>query len=199
VRAGAAPGWQRLFDRRSVQSPSATVNDQPLNPVLVDVAELCALTATGRGMQGGSMFGAAERAFAELMPVIEGAALKPRARSWIGIVPDEPQGPDDESMRVLIGAVFDHSLADGDGVCTRPPCRVTGTLAWHQLPAGRYAVFTHLGPYQQLHLTWIAIYRDWLPATGYALRDAPPFEHYLCDPLTTPPQQQRADIYIPLQ
>jgi AraC family transcriptional regulator len=197
VRAGAEPGWQRLFDRRSAQPP--TVNDQPLYPLLVDVAELSVLTATGRGMEGGSMFRAAEQAFAELKPVIEGAELSPRARSWIGIVPDEPQGPDDESMRLLIGAIFDHSLSDRDGLCTRPPCPVTGTLAWHQLPAGRYAVFTHLGPYRQLHLTWIAIYRDWLPATGYALRDAPPFEHYLCDPLTTAPEKQRADIYIPLQ
>ena len=99
----------------------------------------------------------------------------------------------------MIGAIFDHSLSDRDGLCTRPSCPVTGTMAWHQLPAGRYAVLTHLGPYRQLHLTWIAIYRDWLPATGYALRDAPPFEHYLCDPLTTAPEKQRADIYIPLQ
>ena len=145
------------------------------------------------------MFRAAEQAFAELKPVIEGAGLEPRARSWIGILDEEPQGPDDESARLLIGAIFDYSLSDRGGLCTRPACPVTGTLAWHQLPAGRYAVFTHLGPYRRLHLTWIAIYRDWLPATGYALRDAPPFEHYLADPLTTAPEKLRADIYIPLQ
>jgi len=199
VRAGAEPGWQRLFDRRSAQPPANTMNDQPLNPLLVDVAEVSVLTATGRGMEGGSMFGAAERAFAELKPVIEGAALAERARSWIGIVPDQPQGPEDESMRLLIGAIFDYALSDRDGACTRPPCPLTGTIAWLRLPAGRYAVFTHLAPYRQLHLTWTSIYRDWLPATGYALRDSPPFEHYLCDPLTTAPEKQRADIYIPLQ
>jgi len=197
VRAGAEPGWQRLFDRRSPQPTAA--NEQPLNPLLAEIAELSVLTATGRGMEGYSLFRAAEQAFAELVPVIDGAGLKERARSWIGIVPDEPQAPDDPNARMLMGAVFDHSLAQRDGVSTRPPCPVTGTLAWQVLPAGRYAIFTHLGSYRRLHLTWTAIYRDWLPATGYALRDAPPFEHYLTDARTTAPEKLRADIYIPLR
>jgi len=67
------------------------------------------------------------------------------------------------------------------------------------VPAGRHAVFTHMGPYSTLHATWRAIYRDWLPATGHALRDAPPFELYVNDPRDTPPEQLRTDIYIPLQ
>jgi len=197
VRAGAEPGWQRLFDRRSTQPLAA--NDQALNPQLVEIGELSILAATAWGMEDGSMYGAAERAFAELLPVIEGAALKERARSWIGIVPDEPQGPEDANVRLVVGAIFDHSLSQREGLCTRPPCHLTGSLAWQQLPAGRYAVFTHLGSYRRLHLTWIAIYRDWLPATGYALRDAPPFEHYVCDPLNAEPHKMRADIYIPLE
>jgi predicted transcriptional regulator YdeE len=57
----------------------------------------------------------------------------------------------------------------------RAKAHIDAHLWWH-LPAGRYAVFTHLGPYAGLHAVWSAIYREWLPATGYALRDVPPFK-----------------------
>jgi AraC family transcriptional regulator len=197
VRAGAEPGWQRLFDRRGAQRIAA--NDEPLSPQFVEIGEVCALAAMGQGAEGGSMHGAAERAFAELVPAIQAAALKVHVRSWIGILIEEPQGPDDENARLLAGAVFDGTLSGDGAPGEQPRCFLGGTLAWHRLPAGRYAVFTHLGTYRRLHLTWTAIYRDWLPATGYALRDAPPFEHYLTDPLTTAPKKLRADIYIPLQ
>lgn len=46
---------------------------------------------------------------------------------------------------------------------------------------------------------WAATYRDWLPATGYALRDVPPFELYVSSPDVTPPSQLRTDIHIGLR
>ena len=53
-------------------------------------------------------------------------------------------------------------------------------------------------PTADLHKTWSAVYRDWLPATGYALRDTPPFEVYVDDPRDVPPERLRTDLYLPV-
>lgn len=63
---------------------------------------------------------------------------------------------------------------------------------------GRHAVFTHLGPYDTLHLTWQAIYRDWLSTSGEALRRAPPMEVSINSPDDVLPQNLRTEIWMPL-
>jgi AraC family transcriptional regulator len=198
VRAGVQPAWQRLFDRRA-SATSTTGEDMMLKPQLIDCPELHVLAATGRGMDDGDMGRAAQQGFGELMPALEKAGLMSRFKSCLALFPDEHQGKNDQQARMLCGAVFDYSLEERQGKSMQPDIALTGTLAWLYQPAGRYAVFTHMGPYTELHLTWTAIYRDWLPATGYALRDVPPFEHYVNDLCTTPPEQLRTDIYVPLQ
>jgi AraC family transcriptional regulator len=45
-----------------------------------------------------------------------------------------------------------------------------------KLNAQRYAVFTHNGHISQLRITWIAIWNEWLPASGYLAADVPEFE-----------------------
>jgi AraC family transcriptional regulator len=46
------------------------------------------------------------------------------------------------------------------------------------LPAGRYALFTHMGKLDRLGETMRAIYVEWLPKAGVQLRDAPHLEVY---------------------
>jgi len=150
-------------------------------------------------MDAGDMRRAAEQAFDELIPVIAQAKLLPRARSWLALFPDEPQGPEDQQARMLCGAAFDHSLAERGGNATQPSITLKGSLNWWHLPAGRYAVFSHRGAHSLLHRVWNAVYRDWLPATGYALRDTPSFEHYVNDPRMPLGDEWRTDLYLPLQ
>lgn len=47
-----------------------------------------------------------------------------------------------------------------------------------RVPAQQYAVFTHDGPVSKIGDTWQSIWRDWLPASGYADAKTPPFELY---------------------
>jgi AraC family transcriptional regulator len=66
------------------------------------------------------------------------------------------------------------------------------------LPAGRWAVFTHRGPYETLGQSWSAAYRDWLPASGERLRETAPYEVYVTDPGNTPPEELVTEIHIPV-
>lgn len=74
-----------------------------------------------------------------------------------------------------------------------------GLVAWWPVAAGRYAVFTHIGPYTMLHRSWGAIYRDWLPDSGERLRDVPPMELSLNSLADTPPDKLHTEIWLPIQ
>jgi AraC family transcriptional regulator len=189
VRAGTAPHWQRLFERRAATA-GGDAHDPTLKPQFVELPRIDVLTATGRGMDDGDMSRAAQQGFGELWQAVEAAGVRDRVTRCLAILPDELQGKNDQAARMWTAAAFDGAL---------PPIALHGSLAWQALPAGRHAVFTHIGPYTGLHRAWSAIYAQWLPATGYALRDTPPFEHYVNDPRTLPPEQWRTDIHMPLQ
>ena len=47
-----------------------------------------------------------------------------------------------------------------------------------RIPARRYAVFTHRGHVTTISTTFGAIYRQWLPQSGFRAADAPSFERY---------------------
>jgi AraC family transcriptional regulator len=228
VRAGASPAWQHLFDRRP-PLPAEPPDAPALTPRMVDLPATPVLTATGRGMHEHHLTRAAEQAYGELMPALQAAGLMARVRGCLAAMPDEPRGAEDPDCRILCGVLIDRALgerADGTpeggggtqprppielrgtqsrpaielrGTQSRPAIELRGTLAWLDIGAGRYAVFTHVGPYAELHRTWTAVYRSWVPATGYALRDALPFEHYIDDPRTTPLDALRTDLYVPLR
>jgi AraC family transcriptional regulator len=65
------------------------------------------------------------------------------------------------------------------------------------LPAGRYAKFTHIGKLDTLGKTMNAIYREWAPASGQKLRNAPHVEWY--DGRFNPnSSQSEFDILLPV-
>lgn len=67
------------------------------------------------------------------------------------------------------------------------------------IPAGRYAVMRHRGPYAHLERAYIWFYEQWLLKSDHEVGEPPPFEEYLNDNQTTPPQELLTDIYIPIR
>lgn len=189
---GRLPGMPDPFTPQGVPMTPTRFATVPADPPLV------ALTATARGMVDHTLTRAAQQAFGELMAAVGQAGLMPQVRSCISLCPDEPRGPDDPHCRYVAGVLFGHDLAKQQGDCKRPDLPLHGSLAWQTLEGGRCAVFIHRGPYDTLHRSWDAVYRDWLPTSGEQLRDAPPLELCINTPDTAAPADLITEIWIPV-
>jgi AraC family transcriptional regulator len=66
------------------------------------------------------------------------------------------------------------------------------------LGGGLWARLRHVGPYAGLEPATDALLAEWLPYSGYALRDEPLFHHYLDDPEQTPEAVLRTDVHLPV-
>lgn len=204
VRRGDAAAWTslllpgRLPGMPDPFSPRGHTMQASRYATLPTDAPLVALTATARGMVAHSLTRAAQQAFGELMGAVGQAGLMPQVRSCIALCPDEPNGPDDPHCRYVAGVLFGHDLATQQGDCAQPALALGGTLAWQVLAGGRYAVFTHHGPYDTLSRSWDAVYRDWLPTSGEQLRDTPPLELCINSPDTVAPADLITEIWIPV-
>ena len=204
IRRGHSAPWKSLLSPRRWPPPERSEHSHQGDPMQVTryamlPAGIHALTATARGMVNHNMTRAAQAAFVELMTAVGQQGLNQQVGSVMSIVPDDAQGPDDPHCRYVAGVVFGYQMASGQGQHSQPQVALSGSLAWQALEAGRYAVFTHLGPYSELHHSWRAIYRDWLPASGQTLRDAPPMELCLNDPKVTPAEALLTEIWIPVR
>jgi AraC family transcriptional regulator len=71
-------------------------------------------------------------------------------------------------------------------------------LSEQRIPAGRYAVTTHHGPYEQLGDAWSRFMGQWLPASGERLGPGISYEIYVNNPMEAPKDQLVTDLYIPL-
>ena len=201
VRRGHATAWTRLLQSAPWLRESPPIQGAPtMQPDRFTElpGSLHALTATARGMVGHNLGRAARQAFDELVSAVGRAGLLGEVRSCIALIPDDPQGPDDPNCRYIAGLVFGYELARLSGQCSRPALALSGTLAWMPLAPGRYAVFTHIGPYTTLHERWAEVYSDWLPTSGTALRDVPPLELCLNSPADTPPEKLHTELWLPV-
>jgi AraC family transcriptional regulator len=71
-------------------------------------------------------------------------------------------------------------------------------LVEQRIPAGRFACTTHVGPYEHLGDAWARFMGEWLPASGHRVGPGPSYEIYVNNPMTTPKEQLRTELYVPL-
>jgi len=107
-------------------------------------------------------------------------------REFIGISHDDPQITAEDKLR------YDAC------VTVSQPVKPEGEVGVQKIAGGKYAVFLHQGPYDNLVRTYEFIFREWLPTSGEQLREAPSFEVYLNAPERTKPENLKTQIHIPL-
>jgi AraC family transcriptional regulator len=141
-----------------------------------------------KGLINNSFTKAADSAFSALTRYLQVNNLWGSVEECLGLSPDEINSIPDDENRYIAGFF----LKEGQAVKTGGDVKII------EIPAGRYAVFTHKGSYENLWQTWNSAYRDWLPISGETLRDLAPFEVYLNDKQKTPVAKLVTEIYIPV-
>lgn len=112
--------------------------------------------------------------------------LGPGSRMF-GLCYDDPEVTPPDKIRYDASVVVDDTFA------------AEGDVGVQTVPGGRFAVTTHLGPYEKLNETYARIMGEWLPRSGETLRAAPSIEFYRNDPGSTKPEDLVTDIYTPLE
>ncbi len=69
----------------------------------------------------------------------------------------------------------------------------------NRIEAGNWAVFSHYGSFERLHMTWNKACQNWLPANHLSIRQEWMLETYLRSPASPKPDLLSAQIYIPLK
>ncbi len=74
-----------------------------------------------------------------------------------------------------------------------------GEIGVREIPAGRYAVALHVGPYENFSGTYAAIYRDYFAESGKEPGAPPCLEFYLNDPNGTEPEDLLTEVWVPIE
>jgi len=105
-----------------------------------------------------------------------------------------------------IGISFDNPTITEEEYCQYNAClsiqkeiKPDGEFGVMVLPAGYYAIFKYKGAYSNLDYVYNAIMRDWLPQSGYNLRDTYIFDKYVNNTNHTKPEKLITEIYLPVE
>jgi AraC family transcriptional regulator len=71
-------------------------------------------------------------------------------------------------------------------------------LIEQRVPPGRYAMTTHVGPYEQLPDVWARFMGEWIPASGERMSAGVSFEIYRNTPGNAAQHELRTELYVPL-
>jgi AraC family transcriptional regulator len=100
---------------------------------------------------------------------------------------------DDPESKAIEELQSDAAVSIGDGV------PMPDGLHESTIPAGRYACWTHIGPFEGLGDAWTRFMGQAIPAESLRVAPGPAFEVYRSDMRTTPKEQLRTDLYVPIE
>jgi AraC family transcriptional regulator len=124
-------------------------------------------------------------AFAKLGTIAGPSGLFGRQAIMIAVYHDDPRTTPEAELRSNAGCTIAEGVSIPEG------------LIEVRVPAGRYAMAQHVGPYATLPATWATLSREWLPASGH--RRGPGMSYELYDhPDHKGPDELITDVYIPL-
>lgn len=122
----------------------------------------------------------------QVLRLAENCGLHSCSCKYISLTLDCPLISSEEQTRFMVGITVPKSFDIPNG------------FSVYEIEAGEYAVFQFKGLYHELNRVYRYIYLDWLPTSGYTLREPYTFETYLNTPEKTPLSELRTDIYIPI-
>ena len=132
----------------------------------------------------------APQAWSELHRLLGVTDLMREGREFAGICWDEEQHVAEKDARYDAALLLDKDSENID---------VPSGMKLGTLPGGRYARFIYQGPYSNLALAFDQALTRWAAPSGAKLRRAPYLEVYLNNPETTPPQDLKTAILIPVE
>lgn len=139
-------------------------------------AAACIRTKTTMDKLGGVM----GPMFGEIMAAVQQRGVAPRGMPFARYY-----GIDGNDVDVECGIPLSSAVED------------SGRVAASELPGGRVATVTHVGPYDQLKGTWDSI-MGWVQSQGLTPSGAP-WEVYVDDPTKVDAATLRTEIYVPVR
>ncbi len=112
--------------------------------------------------------------------------LLKESTQYIGLSYDDPNVCDDNTIR------YDASITLDQDVISE------GEVTVKEIEAGDFATIVHVGPFDTMKDTYNEFFVGWLPDSGREVKNGAVLEIYLNDPETTPPEELRVEIGIPL-
>lgn len=127
-------------------------------------------------------------AWQAMMGFIEESHLNPSEMRYFGISYDDPQVTSEEKLR------YDAAILPLQGA------KEKGEVGRLLLKGGKYAIFTHRGPYDGLEKVFDSIFMKWLPETGKTFDEARTVfcEYFNMECIGREPEKLVTEIYIPL-
>lgn len=114
-----------------------------------------------------------------------GLTMKPEA-AMLALYHDDPETTAQDQLRSDAALVVSEAA------------RLPTSLVEQHTRAGRYAMTTHIGPYEQLGDAWARLMGEWLPASGHRLGSGVSFEIYRNTPGNAQKHELRTELYVPL-
>lgn len=188
--------FTRAFEALFGASPTAfRKNGGHMNPIVEKPAALAPLEVTVRQLPRMQVayvrhigpYMAVGAAWQKLMMWAGMNGLMGPNTRILGICHDDPEITPQDKIR------YDAAIVVPEGV------KGSGEVGIEEIAGGEYATAVHRGPYDRLGTTYTRLYGEWLPSSCREVRDDPPIEFYLTDARTTPPEDMRTEICIPLK
>ncbi|VVE38047.1 AraC family transcriptional regulator [Pandoraea pneumonica] len=175
---GMPPG--RYRDARSGPLDPKELSMYPISIESFPATTLAVLKHAGDYQEIGPVF---VRAF-----MLAGALglARPEATGF-GVYFDDPEQVPTDQLRSLAG------------MSVAPDADVGRDLERFDIPAGRCAILTYTGPYNEMSKPYSWLFSEWLPNSGLEPADFPMFEQYLNDPRTTPAAELQTRICLPVK